>query len=80
METLNLNQGFPWIRKTFKYFIIFFFTICQIKIKGTSVLENVALLEIFFLLLGPLLLMAQFYLVPADILKNYDMHPVLLGK
>ena len=33
-----------------------------------------------FLLLGPLLLKAQFYLLPADILKNHGVHPVLLGK
>ena len=35
---------------------------------------------IFLLLLGQLLLKAQFYLVPADILKNHDVHPVPTGK
>ena len=37
-------------------------------------------LFIFFLLLRRLLLNAQFNLVPADILKNHGVHPVLLGK
>ena len=32
------------------------------------------------LLLGALLLKAQFNLVPADILKNHGVHPVPLGK
>ena len=35
---------------------------------------------LFFLLLSPLLLNAQYNLVSADILKNHGVHPVPLGK
>ena len=39
------------------------------------------LIYLFFcLLLRPLLLKAQFNLVPAEILKNHSVHPVLLGR
>ncbi len=57
--------------------------------RGNSSCVNVALEKckisiflffVFFLLLRQLLLKAQFNLVPADILKNHGVHPVLLGK
>ena len=49
------------------------------KDRGNSSPGNVAIFLIF-LLLGMLLLMAQFNLVAANILKNHGVHPVLLGK
>ena len=51
--------------------------------RGNSSCVNVALEKCkisLFLLLRPLLLKAQFNLVPANILKNHGVHPVLLGR
>ena len=43
-------------------------------------MQNFIFLFNFVLLLRPLLLKAQFNLVPADVLKNHGVHPVLLGR
>ena len=50
---------------------------CKKSSCGNVALKN-SKVKFFFFLLRQLLLKAQFNLVPADILKNHGVHPVLL--
>ena len=50
LEPLNFNQNFLYIRQKSKcwlFNLVDFLTICRVKSKGASILENIAILENF---------------------------------